>query len=81
MMRDAKINRLLLKSDVLVLGTTSLRAAVVKGIRARENKIKGDNRRGGSAARKKEEAQDRMWLKASGLRMMSLLTFIEQGGS
>ena len=77
----AEIYRFLVKSKVLVLGTPSLRAAVEKGIKARENKIKGDNRRGGSTAAKKEEAQDRMWLKASGQRMMCLLNFVEQGGS
>ena len=70
-----------MKSSVLVLGTRSLRVAVEKGIRARESKIKGENRRGGSAAKTKEEAQDRMWLKASAQRMMCLLAFIEQGDS
>ena len=80
-MHRAKINRLLVKSSVLVLGTPGLRTAVETGIKARENKVKGDNRRGGNVARKKEEAEDRTWLKASGQRMMCLLNFVEQGGS
>jgi len=81
MLPSAEISRFLVKSSVLVLGTTNLRAAVEKGIKARESKIKGENRRGPSAAKKIVDTQDMMWLKASGQRMMCLLAFVEHGGS
>lgn len=68
-----------MKSNIEVVGKPSLRAAVEKGIKARETKAKGDNRRGGSAAKKKDEAQDRMWLKMSGQRILCLLACVDQG--
>jgi len=77
--------RLLIKStleeiDNAVEDTPSLRAAVEKGIKAREAKIKGDKRRGArhNAAARKEELADRQWLNASSTRLRSLMKWVEQ---
>ncbi|PVH71154.1 hypothetical protein DL98DRAFT_435703 [Cadophora sp. DSE1049] len=58
--------------------TQSLKAAVDKGILARENKIKGDRRKKESHARNKAEEGDVFALKASGQRMRCLLALLKQ---
>jgi hypothetical protein len=58
--------------------TPSLDGAIEKGILARENKIKGDRRRKDSGVRTKDEENDREWLEASGERLRSLLSWVEQ---
>jgi hypothetical protein len=61
-----------------VYHTPSLDAAIEKGILAREIKIKGDKRRRDADARSKDEENSRMWLKASGERLRSLLSWVEE---
>ncbi|KAK0107765.1 hypothetical protein ONS96_003560 [Cadophora gregata f. sp. sojae] len=58
--------------------TQSLKAAVEKGIMARENKIKGDRRRREPEPRNKTEEGELFALKASGQRMRCLLAVLKQ---
>ncbi len=58
--------------------TPSLDGAIEKGILARENKIKGDKRRKDSGLVTKDEENNREWLRASGERLRSLLSWVEQ---
>lgn len=55
--------------------TSSLQAAVEKGILARENRVRGDRRRKDVGSRNNEEGL--LWLKASGQRMRSQLAFMK----
>jgi hypothetical protein len=66
--------RLHLKSGAEIKYTADLKGAVEKGIAARENKIKTDKRRG--AASKKQDEEDKIWLKASEIRLKSLLAMV-----
>ena len=70
------IFRLLLK-DTKFCRSRSLKAAIETGILARENKCKNDKRRKENSAKKKE-ADDKMWLIASGNRLRSMLAWVEQ---
>lgn len=60
--------------------TPTLDAAIETGVLAREAKIKSDKRRRVKSASKEEE-QDRVWLVASGKRLRSLLTWVEENPS
>lgn len=55
-----------------------LDTAVETGILARENKCKNDKRKRDNGAKRKEEQDDRKWLTASGNRLRSMLTWVEQ---
>jgi hypothetical protein len=55
----------------------TLDAAIEKGILARESKAKNDKRRRDDSARKQED-NDRMWLRASGERLRSLLAWVKR---
>ena len=54
----------------------SLGHAIQEGVKARENKAKGDKRRKG--AKNTAVDSDLVWLKASGKRLMVLYTWVEQ---
>ena len=69
------MKRLHLKAGADLDCTPNLKAAIEKGITARDAKTKADKRRGGSTASKKEEGDDRVWLKASASRLKTLLAF------
>lgn len=68
----------LLFAEGLVCHTPTLDAAVELGIAAREGKVRGDKRKKDSSIRKKVEENDLAFLKASGQRLRSLLSWIEQ---
>jgi hypothetical protein len=69
--------RLLFKKG-LVCHSPTLDAAVEQGIIARESKAKGDKRKRDTVTRKKADENDLAFLKASGQRLRSLLSWIEQ---
>lgn len=56
----------------------TLGAAIKRGILARENKSKWDKRRKDNGVRSKDEENDWQWLRASGERLRSLLSWVEQ---
>lgn len=58
--------------------TPTLDAAVEQGIIARETKSKGDKRKKDTVTKRKAEENDWAFLKASGQRLRSLLSWIEQ---
>jgi len=58
--------------------TPSLCAALEKGILSRESKIKSDKRKKANAVSRKEEENDRFWLKTSGEHLRKLLSWAEQ---
>jgi len=61
-----------------VYHTPSLEEAIEKGVQARENKIKNDKRKKENGLKRKEEENDRLWLRASGERLRSLLILVER---
>ena len=69
--------RLFLKS-CRVYHTPSLDAAIETGILARETKSRGGKKRREAGARSNDEENSRMWLKASGERLRSLLSWVEE---
>lgn len=68
--------RLLLREGLLCR-TPSLEAVIEEGILARENKSKNDKRKK-DRGKRKEEASDLDYLTASGQRLRSLVSWIEQ---
>ncbi|KUJ23037.1 uncharacterized protein LY89DRAFT_754697 [Mollisia scopiformis] len=72
--------RLLFREGVLC-HTPTLDAAVKAGIVARENKSKVDKRKKDNGVKGKEEQNDLLHLKASGQRLKSLLSWIEEHDS
>ncbi|KAE8453355.1 hypothetical protein EG329_010216 [Mollisiaceae sp. DMI_Dod_QoI] len=69
--------RLLFRKN-LVCHTPGLDAAVETGIAARRSKAKGDKRRRDNGSKSKDEENDMACLNASGQRLRSLLSWIEQ---
>lgn len=72
--------RLLLREGV-GYHTPSLDTAVEKGIIARQTKVKGDRRKKENGAKRKDEENDMVCLKASSQRLRSLLFLVEQQGN
>jgi hypothetical protein len=58
--------------------TPNLVAAIETGITARETKAKNDKRRRENSEVKKEQERDRVWLEASGKRLVSLLAWVKK---
>lgn len=71
------IFRMFLLEGFTIYRKPSLTAAIEKGIKARESKTKGDRRKRDNRALRKEEERDRVWLRASGERLKSLLAGLE----
>ena len=61
-----------------VLHTPDLDTAIEMGVKARENKCRNDKRRKDNSARRREEEDDRKWLTASGMRLRSIVNWVEQ---